>query len=251
MTRPSRRRPGRPRGARLGWAVPVPDGDDPVLDGPEEVLGVSRGPSPEAMLTGYAHGVFPMPVSPGLVAWWSPQPRGVLPLDGLRTSRSLRRSLRRYDVTVDVAFSRLVAACASPQRSGAWITPALQEVYGALHTAGSAHSVEVWSEAGRLVGGLFGVVVGGLFAGESMVSWEPDASKVALVRLVEALGGAQGHAEGRLLDVQWATEHLQGLGVVQVPRREYLALLPRTTALPPPPGLVAGRRWERQSSGVG
>ena len=237
-------RPARPRA--LGWAVPVLDAAGPQLDMPDEVVGVSRGPEPDAMLAGYAQGVFPMPVGPGLVAWWSPQPRGVLPLDGLRVSRSLRRSVARYDVTVDAAFDALVRACAAPSRTGRWITPELEAAYAVLHARGVARSVEVWAGS-ELVGGLFGVVVGGLFAGESMVSLAPDASKVALLRLVEALGGVPGHEEGRVLDVQWATDHLRTLGAVELPRRTYVAALGRATALPPPPGLEAGRRWERRS----
>jgi leucyl/phenylalanyl-tRNA--protein transferase len=153
-------------------------------------------------------------------AWWSPDPRGILPLDGVRITRSLRRSIRRYEVTIDEAFDAVVAGCAAPGRAGGWISPAIAHAYGELHRLGWAHSVETWSPEGTLVGGLYGVAVGALFAGESMFSNGPDASKVALVQLVDSLraGG------GELLDVQWATPHLSTLGVVTVPRERYLEL---------------------------
>jgi leucyl/phenylalanyl-tRNA--protein transferase len=145
----------------------------------------------------------------------------VLPLDGLRVSRSLRRSLARYEVRFDTAFDAVVANCADPDRSGRWITPEIAAAYGVLHRLGWAHSVEAWSPGGRLVGGLYGVAIGGLFAGESMFHHETDASKVALIGLVERLraGGAT------LLDVQWSTPHLTSLGVVEVPRSTYLERL--------------------------
>lgn len=165
-----------------------------------------------------------MPISDGrreVLAWWSPDPRAILPLDGLRVSRSLRRSLARFEVRVDTAFDLVVEACADPDRRGRWITPAIAEAYGELHRLGWAHSVETWAPDGRLVGGLYGVAVGGLFAGESMFHHETDASKVALVALVRRLraGGAT------LLDVQWSTPHLASLGVVEIPRRDYLGRL--------------------------
>jgi leucyl/phenylalanyl-tRNA--protein transferase len=166
------------------------------------------------------------------MAWWSPDPRGVLPLDGLRVTRSLRRSQRRYDVRVDTAFDAVVEACADPSRDGGWISDDIRRAYGRLHELGWAHSVETWDPAtGTLVGGLYGVHVGGLFAGESMFHRAPDASKVALVALVERLR-AIGVV---LLDVQWLTEHLASLGAVEIPRAEYLRRLGRaldTTTAP-------------------
>jgi leucyl/phenylalanyl-tRNA--protein transferase len=176
------------------------------------------------LLAAYRSGLFPMPVSDGrreVLAWWSPDPRGILPLDALRVSRSLRRSRQRYEVRVDTAFDAVVAECANPTRAGRWITDEIADAYGVLHRLGWAHSVETWSTDGRLVGGLYGVCVGGLFAGESMFHHETDASKVALVALVERLraGG------GTLVDVQWQTPHLESLGVIEVPRSEYLVRL--------------------------
>ncbi len=165
------------------------------------------------------------------VGWWCPDPRGVLPLDGLRVTRSLARSVRRFEVRLDTAFDQVVAGCADPARAGRWITPQVAAAYTALHTLGWAHSVETWVD-GELVGGLYGVGTGGLFAGESMFSRRPDASKVALVGLVELL---RADGEQRLLDVQWRTDHLATLGVVEVAREEYLARLARAVRLPAPP----------------
>jgi leucyl/phenylalanyl-tRNA--protein transferase len=146
----------------------------------------------------------------------------VLPLDGLRVPRSLARAVRRAEVRVDTAFAAVVAGCADPGRSGRWITPEVAAAYTALHELGWAHSVETWVD-GELAGGLYGVAVGGLFAGESMFSARTDASKTALVALVELLrDGDDGH---RLLDVQWRTDHLASLGVVEVPREQYLRRL--------------------------
>jgi leucyl/phenylalanyl-tRNA---protein transferase len=198
------------------------------------VVAVGGDLEPGTLLAAYRQGLFPMPAGrDGPMAWWSPDPRGVLPLDGLRTTRSLRRSVRRYDVRVDTAFGETVAACSDQRRPGGWITEDIQAAYGALHRLGWAHSVEAW-DADGLAGGLYGVAIGGLFAGESMFARRTDASKVALVALVDLLR-ADG-AEQRLLDVQWVTAHLATLGVVSVPRAIYLTRLRRALelALPSP-----------------
>lgn len=188
---------------------------------------------PRTLVAAYARGLFPMDVgSDGPLGWWSPDPRGVLPLDGLRVTRTLRASLRRYRVTVDEAFDAVVAGCAQQPRPHGWITPAFRAAYSELHARGAAHSIEVWS-GDELVGGLYGVEIGGLFAGESMFHRARDASKVALVALVDALGGDAGAREGRVLDVQWATPHLESLGVVAIPRGEYLSRLARARELAP------------------
>jgi leucyl/phenylalanyl-tRNA---protein transferase len=163
-----------------------------------------------------------MPVA-GRLAWWSPDPRAVLPLDGLVVSRSLRRSLRRYEVRVDTAFDETIQACRTVSREGGWISRPMVRAYRRLHALGLAHSVEAWTPDGELAGGLYGVALGGLFAGESMFHHRTDASKVALVGLVDRLRSAPGGP--RLLDVQWPTDHLATLGVVALPRRAYLALL--------------------------
>ena len=187
----------------------------------EDLVGVGADLSPGTLLAAYRAGLFPMGLGRsgrGPLGWWSPDPRGVLPLDGLVVSRSLRRSLRTFEITVDVAFDAVVAGCADPRRSGRWITEELADAYGGLFRAGWAHSVECW-RGGVLAGGLYGVSVGGLFAGESMFHRERDASKAALVALVELL--REDGDPRRLLDVQWRTEHLAGLGVVEVSRAEY------------------------------
>lgn len=193
-------------------------------------MAVGADLEPGTLLAAYRSGLFPMPVEDGL-GWWSPEPRAILPLDGLKVSRSLRRSCRRFTVRVDTAFDAVVAACAEPRGGGEWITPEIGAAYAELHALGWAHSVECW-DGDRLAGGLYGVAVGGLFAGESMFHRATDASKVALVALVDLLR-ADG-AGGRLLDVQWCTEHLAGLGAVEVTRAAYRRLLARALALPLP-----------------
>jgi leucyl/phenylalanyl-tRNA--protein transferase len=167
----------------------------------------------------------------GPLGWWSPDPRGVLPLDGMHVSRSLRKACRRYEVRVDTAFAEVVAGCADRRRPGAWITPEMAGAYGRLAELGWAHSIEAWDEEG-LAGGVYGVAVGGLFAGESMFSRRRDASKVALVAAVELL--AADADDRRLFDVQWATDHLRSLGVVEVPRGRYLELVARAQEAPLP-----------------
>lgn len=183
----------------------------------------------------YRHGVFPMPLDSDLIGWYSPARRGILPLDGLKVSRSLRKSARRYRITVDRAFDQVLTRCGDPTRPHGWITSDIAEIYTFLHEQGIVHSVEAWNGEGRLVGGLYGVSIAGLFAGESMFH-DPvhgrDASKAALIGLTERLTAAG--AEGRLLDVQWRTEHLATLGVVEVTRRTYLARLRAALELPAP-----------------
>lgn len=186
---------------------------------------------PGTVLAAYRSGLFPMPVRQRrreVLAWWSPEPRGILPLDGLRVSRSLRRSCTRFEIRVDTAFEDVIDACGDTSREGRWITPEVRAAYLALHELGWVHSVEAWDEAGALAGGLYGVSVGGLFAGESMFHRATDASKVALVGLVELLRGAGA----TLLDVQWVTPHLASLGAVEIPRRRYLALVADAVARP-------------------
>lgn len=188
---------------------------------------------PGTLLSGYREGLFPMPTDfPGSpLGWFSPVQRGVLPLHGLRVSRSLRRSVRSFEIRVDSAFEAVMNRCGDPARPGGWITDEFRTAYRRLHRLGWAHSVEAWRD-GRLVGGLYGVAVGGFFAGESMFHLERDASKVALVALVDLL--ADACSGERVLDVQWCTPHLQSLGVVEVPREVYLERLPSALSLPLP-----------------
>jgi leucyl/phenylalanyl-tRNA--protein transferase len=191
--------------------------------GDDDLIASGGDLEPGTLLSAYRHGLFPMPAIPGTpMAWWSPDPRGVLPLDGLRLSRSARRSVQRFEVRIDSAFAEVVAACADPRRPGGWITEEMRAAYVRLHELGWAHSVEAW-DADGLAGGLYGVAIAGLFAGESMFHRRTDASKVALVALVELL--RSDREPERLLDVQWATPHLARLGVVEVPRATYLARL--------------------------
>jgi leucyl/phenylalanyl-tRNA--protein transferase len=212
------------------WAFPPADEAD--ADG---LVGVGADLEPGTLLAAYRRGLFPMPVGRrGTLGWWSPDPRAVLPLDGLRVSRSLRRSARRYEIRIDTAFEEVIDACRDPVRPHGWITPEIRAAYVQMHRLGWVHSVEAWSVgSGRLAGGGYGVAVGGLFAGESMFHVETDASKVALLGLVDELR-ASGGADDRLLDVQWQTPHLTSLGAVEIPRSEYLRRLARAVALPSP-----------------
>ena len=194
-------------------------------------MGVGADLAPGTVLAAYRQGLFPMPVArDGPLGWWSPDPRAVIPLDGLHVSRSLRKSARKYERRVDTAFADVVEGCAEPNRPHGWITPGIQEAYQDLHQLGWAHSVETWAEPG-LVGGVYGVAVGGLFAGESMFHRARDASKVALLALVEILTAA-GDADRRLFDVQWLTPHLESLGAIEISRAEYLDRLGSALTLP-------------------
>lgn len=204
------------------WRLPDPSRAD--RDG---VVGVGGDLEPGTLLAAYRSGLFPMPYGRRRIIWFSPDPRAIIPLDGLVVSRSLRRSIRRYSVTRDTAFAEVMARCGDPRRPGGWITPAFLDAYTRLHHLGWAHSFECRDDQGQLVGGLYGVRIGGLFAGESMFHSATDASKVALVALVDWLNSTGG----RLLDVQWLTPHLSSLGAVAVPRTSYLSLL--TEAISP------------------
>jgi leucyl/phenylalanyl-tRNA--protein transferase len=209
------------------WAFPDPAGADE-----HGIVGIGADLEPGTLLVAYRRGIFPMPLAPsGPMAWWSPDPRGILPLDGLQVSRSLRRSCRRYELRIDAAFQAVVEACADPHREGRWISDEIVAAYVRLHELGWAHSVEAWDDDG-LAGGLYGVAVGGLFAGESMFHRRRDASKAALVGLVELL---RSDADPRrLLDVQWCTDHLATLGVVEVSRSTYLRRLAQALEAPLP-----------------
>ena len=185
--------------------------------------------SPEVVLYGYRHGIFPMadPDEDDAVYWFRPDPRAILPLDRFHVPRNLERLVRRgtFEVTSDRAFDSVMRQCAD--RESTWISQEIIDVYTDLHRRGFAHSVEVWSE-GRLVGGLYGVVLGGAFFGESMFHRVSNASKVALVHLVERLrtGGFV------LLDTQYATPHLEQFGVFELPAEEYEAKLANALRVP-------------------
>ena len=192
---------------------------DPASWPAQDLVGAGADLDPETVVAAYRVGAFPMP-DDGDLLWWSPMRRGVLHPAALRVTRSLRKSGRRY-------------ACADPTRPGGWIDEEIRDAYVRLHRLGWAHSVETWDAEGRLVGGLYGLNVGGLFAGESMFHHATDASKVALMALCELMGGAAA-GPGRLVDVQWQTPHLASLGVVEWPRAQYLAALPDLVDAPRP-----------------
>jgi len=201
----------------------------------DDLIGVSREFDADLTLAGYAAGVFPMPAPARLMGWYSPLRRGVLPLDGLRVSRSLRKMLPRYEIRVDTAFREVLDACADRRRPHGWIDRRIRRVYTELHQRGVVHSVEAWTRDGKLAGGLYGVSLGGLFAGESMFHRPDigrDASKAALVALVDFLVAVD--PTDRLLDVQWVTPHLASLGVIEIAREDYLEQLAQALRRPAP-----------------
>lgn len=185
--------------------------------------------TPEGVLLAYRHGIFPMADErSGEVLWFRPDPRAIIPLDGFHVSRSLARTLRRgrFEIRLDTDFEGVMRGCAD-RPEGTWISERFVEVYAALHRAGKGHSVEAWRE-GRLVGGVYGLALGGAFMAESMFHRETDASKVALAALVARLQ-EQGFL---LLDVQYVTPHLESLGAVEITRREYERRLEQALGLP-------------------
>lgn len=187
--------------------------------------------TPDLLVTAYRSGVFPMADRHGRIGWYAPDPRAVLPLDAFHVPKTLAKTVRqgRFEVVADRDFEAVVRACAAPGpgRDETWISEDIVEAYTDLHRLGAAHSVECWRE-GRFVGGLYGVALGGAFFGESMVSLERDASKVALVHLVGRLQ-AGGFV---LLDTQMSTPHLERFGVVEVPRAEYERRLAHALTVP-------------------
>ena len=195
------------------WRLP-----DPELADADGIAGVGADLEPGTLLAAYRTGLFPMPLGRRSTAWFSPDPRAIIPLDGLNVSRSLRRSTHHFTVRRDSRFTEVMVRCADPRRPGGWITPRFVKAYERMHRLGWAHSVECYDEAGELVGGLYGIRIGGFFAGESMFHAKTDASKVALVALVDWLR----ETGASLLDVQWMTPHLRSLGAVELSRSDYL-----------------------------
>jgi len=189
----------------------------------QDLVAAGADLEPSTLIDAYARGLFPMLVSgmPGVLGWWSPDPRGIIPLDGLRVTKSLRQSSRRFDVRIDTCFEQVIRGCGDPARADGWITSDFVEAYLQMHELGWAHSIEVFDRSGSLAGGLYGVRIGGFFAGESMFHRQRDASKVALVALVDVMR----HSGMQLLDTQWCTEHLASLGAVEIRRSEYLRRL--------------------------
>jgi len=207
---------------------------DLAWEEPNGLLAVGGDLSLKRLLNAYRGGIFPWFGSREPIYWWSPDPRTVLFPHKVRITRSLRKSLRNkgYRITFDTCFADVVNACAAPRAyaSGTWITNEMHTAYCRLHAADVAHSIEVWNKAGELVGGLYGVAVGGIFSGESMFSREPDTSKMALVALayhVQQWGFT-------VIDCQIENPHLMSMGAENIPRRDYLALLQTNLQHPPP-----------------
>ena len=202
------------------WAFPDPSG---AVD---DLVAIGADLAPGTLLNAYRAAYFPMPHGRRRIGWWSPDPRGVLLPGGLRITRSMRQSAHRFEIRVDTAFRAVIEACGDPRRPNGWITPAVVDAYEQLHRLGWAHSIEVVDADGVLAGGLYGVRLGRMFAGESMFHRRRDASKVALMALV----GLMESSAMTLLDVQWATDHLRSLGAVEVSRRHSLTLLAEALA---------------------
>jgi leucyl/phenylalanyl-tRNA--protein transferase len=197
---------------------------DPERADAEGLVAIGGDLHPSRLLDAYRRGVFPWFDEDSPILWWSPDPRAIFEMDGLHVSRRLARTVRseRFTVTFDRAFGEVIRGCADRPNDGVWITADMIDAYTRLHELGHAHSIEVWHE-GRLAGGLYGVAIGGLFAGESMFTRVRDASKVALVHLMEQLR-RRGY---QLFDVQFLNAHTVRLGAIEIARREYLARLRR------------------------
>lgn len=218
------------------WVFPRLD----QLPSGEDLIAIGADLEPETLLDAYEAGYFPMPLGRRRLGWFSPDPRGVLKSGELRVSRSLRRSMRQFSVTINEAFDEVIRACADPARPHGWIDRRVIDAYVRLHHLGHAHSVEVWDEYG-LAGGLYGISLGGLFAGESMFHRRTDASKAALVHLTEQWSQDQN----ALIDVQWQTPHLASLGIVEVPRSNYATLLGAAIELPTPQQFTSQQQFNR------
>lgn len=208
-----------------------------ALRSPNGLLCAGADLSPGRIVAAYAQGIFPWFSEGDPILWWSPDPRMVLFPEELKVSRSLRKAVARgaYEVRIDTAFGEVMAACAAPRagQGGTWIVPGMVAAYTRLHELGFAHSVESWQDD-ELVGGLYGVSLGKVFFGESMFARAPDASKVALVHLVDRLRAA----DYRVIDCQQATAHLASLGAREIPREAFAQLLRESIQCPP-----SGESW--------
>ena len=195
---------------------------NPELADEEGLVAVGGDLRPERLLRAYGRGIFPWFSEGYPILWWSPDPRAIFELDGLHVSRRLRRTIRsgRFTLTINRDFAGVIRGCADRPADGIWITADMIDAYEALHDLGHAHSVEAWHE-GRLAGGIYGVALGGFFAGESMFTRVRDASKVALAYLVDCLR----ERRFQLFDIQFVTEHTTRLGAVEIRRADYLARL--------------------------
>jgi leucyl/phenylalanyl-tRNA--protein transferase len=200
---------------------------DPERADADGLVGVGGDLRPARLLDAYRRGIFPWFDDDTPILWWSPDPRAIFEMDGLHVSRRLARTVRsgRFTVTINRAFADVIRGCADRPGEGVWITAEMIDAYTRLHRLGHAHSIEVWHD-GRLAGGLYGVAIGGLFAGESMFTRVRDASKVALVHLMDRLR-QRGF---QLFDVQFLNDHTARLGAIEIPRRVYLDRLRRAVA---------------------
>ena len=217
-------------GTFTGPQSPLPTSQwnfDQIPLGHDDLVAVGADLEIGTLVQAYAHGLFPMPMDRKDIGWWCPLQRGIIPLDNFYISKSLRKSCRKFTIQVDTCFEEVMKACGDPHRPHGWITQNFIDAYSRLHQAGWAHSIEVFKD-GELVGGVYGVHVAGLFAGESMFHTKTDASKVALVALVALLQ----QSPVTLFDVQWTTPHLASLGAIDIPRAEYLRLLAETQNRP-------------------
>jgi leucyl/phenylalanyl-tRNA--protein transferase len=211
------------------WVFPPADSADE-----HGIVGIGADLEPKTIISAYLQGIFPMPLDrDGPIAWWSPDPRAVIPIDGLHVSRSLKKSMKRFHFTVNTAFADVIDACADESRPHGWIDGQVKRAYRRLHEQGWAHSIETRNNAGDLVGGVYGLGIRRLFAGESMFHTETDASKAAMVHTVELLA----RAGTELFDVQWMTPHLSTLGAIDLSRSDYLRRLEQAVSVDAQPAL--------------
>ena len=199
--------------------------------GASDVVAGGADLAPGTVLAAYRRGLFPMPDHRGSVLWWSPVDRGVIEIANYDPSRSLRRARAKFEIRVDTAFDQVIRACADPRRPGSWIDREIIASYTELHRLGWVHSVEAW-DGDELAGGLYGVAVGGLFAGESMFHHKTDGSKAAVAGAIELLNDE--YAADRVFDIQWVTDHLATLGAVSIPREAYVRRVSKALGVPLP-----------------
>jgi leucyl/phenylalanyl-tRNA--protein transferase len=218
-------------------AVPIEPAPSPWefppvgVAGPSDVVAGGADLAPGTVLAAYRRGLFPMPDHRGSLLWWSPVDRGVIEVAGYRPSRSLRRARAKFEIRVDTAFDQVIRACADPRRPGSWIDRDVIASYTELHRLGWVHSVEAW-DGDELAGGLYGVAIGGLFAGESMFHHKTDGSKAAVAGTIELLNDE--YAADRVFDIQWVTDHLATLGAISIPRETYVRRVAAAVDVPLP-----------------
>jgi len=199
--------------------------------GDSDVVAGGADLRPGTVLAAYRQGLFPMPDHRNSLLWWSPVDRGVIEVAGYQPTRTVRRARSKFEIRVNTAFDQVIRACADPRRPGAWIDSDIIASYTELHRLGWVHSVEAW-DGDELAGGLYGVAIGGLFAGESMFHHKTDGSKAAVAGLIELLDDE--YAAERVFDIQWVTDHLATMGAFSIWREEYVRRVRRELPLPLP-----------------